>query len=658
MDKNSLANLSPKTTTNSSVALVNMPIAATQSPSLGLSILKSELNQRDIASDIHYLNMKYAERIGLDILEDLELIPTAQLVGDWSFVASLWGKDEQRDEQYIEQILRDSSEEHRYHDNRKRTEAQIADIVKCRDIVEPFMQDCIDDIDWKQYKIVGFTSLFQQHVAALSLAKRIKQLHPEVLIVFGGANCNNDMGAALIDNFDFVDVVCTGMGESVFPQLVEEVLAGKAPSCSTELLIRQSIASLPNPNSSSKTMDELFFPDFDDFFTQRTQAALPDEKLSMMVETSRGCWWGQKQHCTFCGLNADSMNFKFKSSERAMAEFQYLISRYGQYTKTIAVVDNIIPMDYLKGFLIELRDSDLELDIFYETKANLKKEHIQLYKEAGLTSIQPGVESFDNHLLKKMRKGITGLQNVQFLKWCREFGLKPMWNYMVGFPGEVKANHESQLELLKTISHFYPPDIAWVRIDRYSPYHSNPEEFGLSNLRPFGSFKYLYPELDDSQRERIAYYFLSDFDAQKDMDSYAFDVRDAVNQWNTDFSLAALFHLEINGQMVVADYRPNSKQNVHWLSEKQQTIYESCDQIRGESYLFNILSLAGTKEQQRIALNQLLEPLLKHKLMLRDGTRYLSLSVSINNGFFPPESVWEKMSELFSEANKRNVAIG
>jgi ribosomal peptide maturation radical SAM protein 1 len=658
MDKNTQANLSPKTTTGSPVALVNMPIAATQSPSLGLSILKSELNHLDIASDVHYLNMKYAEKIGLDILEDLELIPTAQLVGDWIFVESLWGSDKQRDEQYIEQILRDSSEEHRYHDNRKRTEAQIADILKCRDNVESFMQDCINDIDWKQYKIVGFTSLFQQHVAALSLAKRIKQIHPEVLIVFGGANCNNDMGAAIIDNFEFVDVVCTGMGESVFPKFVEEVLAGKAPSHSKELLIRPSVASLPNPNSSSKTMEELFFPDFDDFFSQRMQASLPDEKLSMMVETSRGCWWGQKQHCTFCGLNADSMNFKFKSSERAMAEFQHLIARYGKYTKTIAVVDNIIPMDYLKGFLIELRDSDLELDIFYETKANLKKEHIKLYKDAGLTSIQPGVESFDNRLLKKMRKGITGLQNVQFLKWCREFGLKPMWNYMVGFPGEVKADHESQLELLKTISHFYPPDIAWVRIDRYSPYHSNPEEFGLSNLRPFGSFKYLYPKLDETQRERIAYYFLSNFDAQKDMDSYAFDVRDAVNQWNIDFSLAALFHLEINGQMVVADYRPNSKKNIHWLSEKQQTIYECCDQIRGESYLFNILSLDGTKEQQRIALNQLLKPLLKHKLMLRDGTRYLSLSVSINNGFFPPESVWEKMSELFSEANKRSEAIG
>jgi ribosomal peptide maturation radical SAM protein 1 len=654
MDNNN-QNITPiNTPSTSSVALVNMPIAATQSPSLGLSILKSELTDIKIDSDIHYLNMNYAELVGLEILEDLELIPTAQLVGDWIFAEALWGKDKQRDEDYIEQILRDSSLEHKYHDNRKRTEPQIEDIRYCRNAVAGFMRDCVEKIDWSKYQVVGFTSLFQQHVAALALAKQIKQLHPEVLIVFGGANCNNDMGKALIDNFSFVDVVCTGMGESVFPQLVQDVLSGKAPSQSKDLLVRASIASLPNPRTTSKTMDELLFPDFDDFFEQREMAALPTEKLSMMVETSRGCWWGQKQHCTFCGLNADSMNFKFKSSERAMAEFKHLVERYGHHTKTIAVVDNIIPMDYLKGFLIELRDSDLELDIFYETKANLKKEHIQLYKDAGLTSIQPGVESFNNRLLKNMRKGITGLQNIQFLKWCREFGLRPIWNYMVGFPGEEKADHEQQLELMKSMSHFYPPDVAWVRIDRYSPFHTSPEEHGLSNVRPFGSFKYLYPGLDEEQRERIAYYFLADFDAQKNMDDYAFDVRDAIGKWNDDFANSALFHLELNGRLVIADYRPNVSQNVHRLSDQQRLVYEACDQIRGESFLFDLLSLEGSKEEQRSELNSLLESLIEHNVMLRDGTKYLSLSVSINNGFFPPEIVWAKMNELFLESPEIN----
>jgi ribosomal peptide maturation radical SAM protein 1 len=633
--------------TNASVALVNMPIAATQSPSLGLSILKSELTNINIESDLLYLNMMYAERVGLDVLEDLELIPTAQLVGDWIFAESLWGEDQQRDQQYIEQILRDSSQEHKFHENRKRTEQQIQDIIGCRNAVQEFINDCLTLIDWSQYKIVGFTSLFQQHIAALALAKKIKQKYPEVIIVFGGANCNDDMGHALIDNFEFVDVVCTGMGETVFPNFVQDVLMGRAPSHSKELVIRPSFSSLPNPKVIHKTMDELLFPDFDDFFSQRYQAKLPDEKLSMMVETSRGCWWGQKQHCTFCGLNADSMNFKHKSSERAMAEFQYLVDRYGHITKTIAVVDNIIPMEYLKGFLVELRNSELELDIFYETKANLKKEHIKLYKDAGLTSIQPGVESFNNRLLKSMRKGITGLQNVQFLKWCREYGLKPIWNYMIGFPGEERNDHLQQMGLLKAISHYYPPDVAWVRIDKYSPYHSNPEEFGITNVRPFGSFKYLYPGLDSQQRQRLAYYFLAEFEALHKMDDYAFEIRDIIEQWNKDFEQSALFHLEINKQLIVVDHRPIAVKHIHRLSRLQSLAYQACDQIRGESYLFELLGLTGSREQKSQQLNLILHELIKHKIMLQDGNKYLSLSVSINNGFFPPESLWANLNELF-----------
>lgn len=629
------------------VALVNMPIAATQSPSLGLSILKSELTNINIDSDLLYLNINYAERVGLKVLEDIELIPTAQLVGDWIFAEALWGEDKQRDQQYIEQVLRDSSLEHKFHDNRKRSEAQINDIIFCRDEVEAFIQECLTTIDWAQYKIVGFTSLFQQHIAALALAKRIKQLYPQVIIVFGGANCNDDMGQALIDNFSFVDVVCTGMGEVVFPKFVAELLMGRAPSHSKDLVIRSSMNSLPNPTIANKNMDDLLFPDFDDFFSQRYQANLPVEKLSMMVETSRGCWWGQKQHCTFCGLNADSMNFKHKSSERAMLEFQHLVARYGHITKTIAVVDNIIPMDYLKGFLVELRDSELELDIFYETKANLKKEHIKLYKDAGLTSIQPGVESFSNRLLKSMRKGITGLQNVQFLKWCREYGLRPIWNYMVGFPGEMRSDHIEQMGLMQAMSHFYPPDVSWVRIDRYSPFHSNPEEFGLANVRPFSSFKYLYPELDSQQQQRLAYYFLAEFEAKEKMDDYAFEVRDVVDQWNDDFEQSALFHLEINKQLIVVDYRPIAVKPIYRLTEQQSLVYQACDQIRGESYLFDLLELAGSREEKSFKLKQLIAELVDNQVMLNDGNRYLSLSVSINNGYFPQEFLWAKLNELF-----------
>ena len=44
--------------------------------------------------------------------------------------------------------------------------------------------------------------------------------------------------------------------------------------------------------------------------------------------------------------------------------------------------------------------------------------------------IQPGIESLSDHVLKLMRKGTTALQNIQLLKWCREYGVQPEWNLL------------------------------------------------------------------------------------------------------------------------------------------------------------------------------------------------------------------------------------
>ena len=47
---------------------------------------------------------------------------------------------------------------------------------------------------------------------------------------------------------------------------------------------------------------------------------------------------------------------------------------------------------------------------------------MRLLRDAGVTTIQPGIESFSDRVLKLMKKGVTGLQNIQLLKWCKEIG--------------------------------------------------------------------------------------------------------------------------------------------------------------------------------------------------------------------------------------------
>ena len=73
------------------------------------------------------------------------------------------------------------------------------------------------------------------------------------------------------------------------------------------------------------------------------------DKAAVTFEGSRGCWWGQKHHCTFCGLNAEGMQYRVKRPETTLSTVQRLASMYP--TKMLWATDNIMAMSYFSEFL-------------------------------------------------------------------------------------------------------------------------------------------------------------------------------------------------------------------------------------------------------------------------------------------------------------------
>src|SRR4029078_9458024 len=99
--------------------------------------------------------------------------------------------------------------------------AFLAQLEWCRDVAVQFIADCADAIETAgraaspdgehlAYDIVGFSSTFQQNIPSLALARELKRRHPGVKILFGGANCEDEMGRELHRSFPFLDVVCSG----------------------------------------------------------------------------------------------------------------------------------------------------------------------------------------------------------------------------------------------------------------------------------------------------------------------------------------------------------------------------------------------------------------------------------------------------------------
>ena len=105
-------------------------------------------------------------------------------------------------------------------------------------------------------------------------------------------------------------------------------------------------------------LDNLPIPDYSDYFEQLAVSPIEAEiSPSVLIETSRGCWWGAKHHCTFCGLNGDTMGFRSKSPRRVIDELVYLRQRYG-VTK-VDSVDNILDLRYTTEVFPELKRTQL-----------------------------------------------------------------------------------------------------------------------------------------------------------------------------------------------------------------------------------------------------------------------------------------------------------
>jgi radical SAM superfamily enzyme YgiQ (UPF0313 family) len=98
-----------------------------------------------------------------------------------------------------------------------------------------------------------------------------------------------------------------------------------------------------------RNLDELPHPNFDEFFEQGGGTF----RRVVVMETARGCWWGDKHHCTFCGIDFP-LRFRSKSPARALDEVVALRDRYD--ARLFVMTDPILDMRYFRDFIPGLAD--------------------------------------------------------------------------------------------------------------------------------------------------------------------------------------------------------------------------------------------------------------------------------------------------------------
>ena len=380
------------------------------------------------------------------------------------------------------------------------------------------------------------------------------------------------------------------------------------------------------------SIDESPMPIFDEYFDRLAKSSFAAElapDVTLVYESARGCWWGAKSHCTFCGLNGTSMAFRSKSPARVVQELTALARRYGRLD--FQMVDNILDLRYFRDLLPRLRETGYSFDLFYETKANLRREQVRLLREAGITRIQPGLESLSTPILRRMRKGVTAFQNVRLLKWCAEYGVRVHWNVIFGFPGEPPDEYARMAEVVPSLTHFEAPMLGGLVLDRFSPYHERPGEFGLEILGPRSWYQYVY-DTDDVTLMDLAYTFEYRHLDGRDPETYVAPLRRAIDTWraNSSRSFRTLRYRRGPGFLVVHDRRPDLELADYSFEEREAQLYLACEDGATAEEACASLRATGTTDVDEDDVEAFLDELVGLRLVYEKNGRYLALALPAN----------------------------
>ncbi len=607
----------------SDILLASLPFGPLHLPSLGLSLLRSGLEARGIDTRVRYFTLDYAQAIGPELYQGLsaENPYPADLVGEWIFSEAL-GRAGDPDH-YIAQVIRGGHPDHRkrYAGVMAQAHRHHEEAIRLRPGATAFVDAWVDELLAASPRVVGLSTVFEQTAASLAVAKRIKARSPGTLVVLGGANCEGPMGHALFDQHPYLDVVFSGEGDHRFPAAMAAFLeTGRIPA-EGGTHARAWLVGAPAEAEPERPMDDLPVPDFSDYFRdlERLGLSVPGGS-AILFETSRGCWWGEKHHCTFCGLNGEGLNYRSKSPDRALAEFRTLRERHPE--RAVVVADNILDMGYFKTFLPALAAEKNPTPLFYEVKANLTRGQLEVLRDAGVTTLQPGIESLADGVLTLMDKGVRGLQNLQFLKWCQELGLTAIWNLLHGFPTEDPAEYARMTARLPLLHHLTPPMTCGpIRLDRFSPNFEGATRQGFCEVRPYPSYQWVFG-LDEAEAARMAYYFTYRHADGRDPAEYGDPLEAAVNRWRHSHGQESLTLLDKGDYLLISDQRALAPEPLVILEGVEAQVLRACDGVASLSRLVSQMGGAGAGDIRAIVAS-----LVARKLLLEEQGLCLALPV-------------------------------
>lgn len=552
------------------MALIAMPWFWAHMPSIQLAIVKDILGQSKVRGDVFEFYADFADLVGSDLYG--MIANTGTFIGERLF--SQFYYPELRD-QPIEEIS------HLLFND----PAIERDILRfATPLVEEYLDRCVEEVSRTTYDAVCFTLTAQQVGASMAMAQRLRSRRPDLPIIVGGAACAGDMGRAILEICAEFSVAVHGEAESILPGVVaalqgtgswEDIDGISWRRGDGEILTSQS----PKMHIFQDVRKRLNF----DAYFERIKSLPTLCRLPSWVpfESSRGCWYGEKSQCTFCGLN-EIIKFRQRDTSRIFDELSYYADRY-QLSNFFAV-DLIMPRTFHTDFLPQVIEAGKDWTIFYEVKSNMRRAEVEMLAKAGVRWIQPGIESLSDHVLKLMRKGVTAAHNIQTLRLATEMEITVSWNLICNFPQEVAGDYYAMGHFFPHLHHLDPPSgLAPFEVHRFSPFHEQPAQHGVALRGAHKTYEAVFP-VSGNVLERLVYRFEYELLRPNgpDLVSAHGEVMAAVTQWKAARERGARFDIEYHddGTSTLRDTRSSSEPRLRHMSAAETSLLSFLEEMQ------------------------------------------------------------------------------
>jgi ribosomal peptide maturation radical SAM protein 1 len=567
---------------SSDIALVSMPWMSPTMPSIQLATLAAALADHGIAADRYELYLDYAARVGVNL---------SKIMGGQSGFVPEWV--------FSRHYYRDSRPDRINEFRATRPRIGLASRELEDEVLEAlcvatdaFLEDIAADVPWADYSAIGFTLTVSQLGPSMAMARMVRRVAPETTIIFGGTACAGPMGPAILRACAEADVIVAADGEDILPEIVRRLAAGQDLNGMAGVHWRDGdeIHSGPagSPVHPGKVKSLL---DYDPYFARLDRLGLRDAvEVWLPFEGSRGCWYGEKAQCTFCGLH-EIMKFRSQDGERVLAQLDFLRHRYG-VTKFFGV-DLILPKEFHETLLPALARRPEKWDIFYEVKADLTEEQFALMAAAGITWIQPGIESLDHDILRLMRKGVRPTHNIQILRWSKEQNIQVSWNLITGIPGARPEMYQRMTALFPLLHHLPPPTgVGDFQLHRFSPYWDNAQDYGIERLGAHPLFRGVFP-VPEQHLDDLVYWHdfrLAGGDRSAAADTAIADLAAAAKAWLLAFRAGAELSIlsADDGRAVITDKRAGDARRFE-LDSDEAALYAVLSSSRRRSVIMKEL---------------------------------------------------------------------